>query len=343
MTVSVLRLPDIHERWPFPVAYNRWEDPVSAQTLAWLESLSILSADDLRKYRGRVNFCNFSAMIYAHFADIEHFRVACDLVNLLFVVDDITDEMSAAEARRISVISLDGLRYGLPHFSLSSICAESNESVIGRHPGQRLHRVANLDVLARFITNYELYLKAVTNEADERDRNVVRPSLDSYLTLRRETGAVAMCFDLLLVPEEIPQSVLNDPRVARVERLGLDLVCVGNDILSFNVEQARGDTHNAVLVVMHERGLSTQDAMDFVGKWYCEAVEEFLEAMRDVPQCGSVIIRSRVKMYFAAIANWVTSSYEWSLRSGRYFAADQYPLENGWIVPLLGIDGKGEN
>ena len=109
------------------------------------------------------------------------------------------------------------------------------------------------------------------------------------------------------------------------------------------MEQARGDTHNAVLVVMGEQGLSAQDAMDFVGKWYCEAVEEFLEAMRDVPQCGSVIIRTRVKMYFAAIANWVTSNYEWSLLSGRYFAADQDPLENGWIVPLLGIDGKAEN
>ncbi|KAJ6455221.1 isoprenoid synthase domain-containing protein [Mycena sanguinolenta] len=328
MTVSVLRLPDIHERWPFPVAFNRWEDPVSAQTLAWLESLSILSAADLKRYNTRVNFCNFSAMTYAHFVDVEHFRVACDLLNLLFVVDDITDAMSAAEVRRISVISLDSLRYGLLAFYLFS---------------ERLHGIANSDVLARFITNYELYLKAVINEADERDRTVVRPTLDSYLRLRRGTGGVPMCFDLLLVPDEIPQSVLNDPRVARVERLGLDLICVGNDILSFNVEQARGDTHNAVIVVMGEQGLSAQDALDFVGKWYCEAVEEFLQAMRDVPQCGSVIIRTRVKIYFAAIANWVTGNYEWGLRSGRYFAADQDPLESGWVVPLLGVDRKTEN
>ncbi|KAF7373065.1 Terpene cyclase [Mycena sanguinolenta] len=308
MTVSVLRLPDIHERWPFPITYNRWEDPVSAETLAWLESLSILSAAELKKYRAGINFCNFSSMAYAHFADMEHFRVGCDLLNLLFVLDDITDKMSAAEARRISVISLDGLRYGF---------------------SARLHRVASSDVLARFMANYELYLKAVINEADERDRNVVRPSFDTYLTLRRETGAVIMCFDLLLVPAEIPDSILNDARVARVERLGLDLICVGNDILSFNVEQARKATHNAVVVVMHEHGLSVQDAMDF--------------AIRDVPPCDSVIIRTRVKMYFAAIANWVTCNYEWSLRSGRYFAADQDPQESGWIVPLLETDCNPEN
>ncbi|KAF7333960.1 Terpene cyclase [Mycena sanguinolenta] len=339
MTVSVLRLPDIHERWPFPVAYNRWEDPVSAETLAWLESLSILSAAELKKYHGRINFCNFSAMTYAHFADMEQFRVACDLINLLFVVDDITDEMSAEEARRMSVISLDGLRnWEIPRPSGEHPAGEMHRSF-----SARLHRVASSDVLARFITNYELYLKAVVNEADERDHSVVRSSFDSYLTLRRETGAVPMCFDLLLVPDEIPERILNDARVARVERLGLDLICVGNDILSFNVEQARKATHNAVIVVMHEQGLSAQDAMDFVGRWYCQTVEEFLEAMRDVPPCDSVIIRTRVKMYFAAIANWVTSNYEWSLRSGRYFAADQDPLESGWAVPLLDIECKTEN
>ncbi|KAF7336458.1 Terpene cyclase [Mycena sanguinolenta] len=321
MTGPVLRLPDIHERWPFPVAYNRWEDSVSAETLAWLESLSIVSTADLRKYHGRVNFCNFSAMTYAHFANIEHFRVACDLINLLFVVDDITDEMSAADARRISVISLQGLRYRF----------------------LRLHRVASSDVLARFITSYERCLEAVVNEADERDRNIVRPSFDSYLTLRRETSAVPICFDLLLLPAEIAETILNDARVARVERLGIELVCMANDILSFNVEQARKATHNAVIVVMRQQELSVQDAMDFVGRWYCQAAEEFLEAMRDVPQCGSVIIRTRVKMYFAAIANWVTSNYEWSLRSGRYFPADQDPLESGWVVPLLEVDHKIKN
>ncbi|KAF7373087.1 Terpene cyclase [Mycena sanguinolenta] len=275
---------------------------------------------------------------------------------MLFVVDDITDEMSAAEARRMSVISLDGLRnWEIPRPSGEHPAGEmhrrqgySRRLAYYPHPScdsfsARLHRVASSDVLARFIANYELYLKAVINEADERDRNVVRPSFDTYLTLRRETGAVIMCFDLLLVPAEIPDSILNDARVARMERLGLDLICVGNDILSFNVEQARKATHNAVVVVMHEHGLSVQDAMDFVGRWYCQTVEEFLEAMRDVPPCDSVIIRTRVKMYFAGIANWVTCNYEWSLRSGRYFAADEDPLESGWVVPLLDIEGKTEN
>jgi hypothetical protein len=107
------------------------------------------------------------------------------------------------------------------------------------------------------------------------------------------------------------------------------------DILSFNVEHARGDTHNAVIVVMHERGLSSQEAMDFMGVWYREKVEEFCTAMRDLPPCGSVCVRDQVKMYVTGIANWVTGNYEWSLRSGRYFPAGEDPLGSSWVVPLL--------
>ncbi|KAF8171625.1 isoprenoid synthase domain-containing protein [Mycena galopus ATCC 62051] len=330
MSVPAFALPDIHERWPFPVAYNRWEDVVSSESLAWIESLSVLSGPDMKKFRA-MNFDRFASMAYAYFTDVHHFRVACDIVNLLFVLDDITDQLSAAEVRCIAAISLTAIR------------DPKTPRPQGEHPVGEMHRsfseclhlVASPHVLVRFIPNYEIYLEAIVNEANERDQKTVRSSLDAYLTLRRETGAVAVCFDLLLIPHEIPGEILRDPRVARVERLGQDLVVVGNDILSFNAEQARGDIHNAVIVVMHERGLSIQGAMDFIGVWYQETAEEFYTAMRDLPLCGSITIRSRVKMYFAGIANWVTSNYEWSLGSSRYFPPGQDPMESGWIVPLL--------
>ncbi|KAF7333961.1 Terpene cyclase [Mycena sanguinolenta] len=326
MTALVLRLPDIHKRWPFPIVYSRWEDTVSPETLAWLESLSILSAAHLRKYHEPVNFCHLTSMAYAHFADREQFRVACDMLNILFVVDDITDNMSAAEVRQMSVISLEGLRdWETPRPSMEHPVGELHRSF-----SERFRGVASSYLVDRFITNYELHLKAVVDEADERDRNVAQYQCAStYFLYRTKSRRV----------------FLNDARVVRVERLGNDLLqsAITNvdsqDIVSFNVEQARNAPHNAVIVVMHEWGLSAQDALDFVGRWYCEAAEEFLEAMQDLPPC-SVTIRTRVKAYFHAIGTWVTSNYEWGLRTRRYFPADHKPLENGWVVPLLEVDGE---
>lgn len=44
------------------------------------------------------------------------------------------------------------------------------------------------------------------------------------------------------------------------------------DIFSYNVEQARGDTtHNMVPVVMAERNIDVQEAVDFVGYAFLHA------------------------------------------------------------------------
>ncbi|KAJ7304569.1 isoprenoid synthase domain-containing protein [Mycena albidolilacea] len=323
-----LVLPDIHERWSFTVAHSRSEATISDESTAWIESLGILSGPRMKAFRA-ANFGYFTAIVYGHFTDARHHRVACDLVNLLFVFDDLSDELPAQDTRTVAAISLDAL------------CNWKMPRVAGEHPvgemhrRRRLHFISSAAVLHKFMHDYDKYLTAVIAEAEDRDRRTIRGSLDTYLALRRETGAATCCFDLLLIPYEIPGRILRDSRITHLEMLGLDLVCVGNDILSFNIEQARGDTHNSVIVVMHERGLSSQDAMDFMGVWYREKVEEFCTAMRDLPPCGSVYMRDQVKMYVTAIANWVTGNYEWGLRSDRYFPAGQDPLGSGWVVPLL--------
>ncbi|KAJ6457616.1 isoprenoid synthase domain-containing protein [Mycena sanguinolenta] len=308
----VLELPDIHERWPFAASYNRQEAATSAESIAWIESLGVLSDRRLKQFK-LADFGGLASIAYSHFTHADHYRVACDMINLLFVFDDFSDPLSPQSALNIAATSLDALR----NWETPTPYGEHPIVEMHRSFSKRLHRVSRSDILDKFVANYDGYLKAVATEAKDRDNKTPRSTLASYLALRRETGAVTCCFNLLLIPYEIPDDILRDSRIKHLETLGLDLVCVGNDILSFNVEHARGDTHNAVFVVMHEHGLSIQDAMDFVGRWYRGKVEDFCTAMRDLPPCSSLYTRHHVKMYATGIANWVTANYEWSLRSSR--------------------------
>ncbi|KAJ7899013.1 isoprenoid synthase domain-containing protein [Mycena leptocephala] len=230
-------------------------------------TLSILSAPQMKRFKAD-NFGRFASMAYTYFTDIHHFRVACELVHLLFVLDDMTDKMSVEEARFIAGISLKSLR----NWKTPRPLGEHPVGEVHRSFSERFHLVASAEIMDRFLTNYDMYLKAVIDEANDRDHQTIRSSMDAYLTMRRDTGA---------------------------------------DILSINAEQAGGDIHNAAIVVMQdpEQTLSIQDTMDFVGAWY--------------------------QIYVATIANWVTSNYEWSLRSGRYFAVGQDPAEIGWVVPFM--------
>ncbi|KAJ7817043.1 isoprenoid synthase domain-containing protein [Mycena olivaceomarginata] len=309
-----LILPDIHERWPFTVIHSQWEAAVSAESIAWIESLCILSGSRLKQFRA----ANFGAL-----------GIHC---------------LSAQDARTVAATSMDALRnWETPRAAGGNIpsarCTEGSFS-------ERLHLISSADVLDEFTVNYNKYLTAVIAEAEDRDRQTVRSSLESYLALRRETGAVTCCFNLLAhtVWNPAPYSAgfahhaFGDTRSGSGlcrEYVELLMYMRLQDILSFNVEHARGDTHNAVIVVMHERGLSSQDAMDL---WACGTARksrEFCTAMRDLPPCGSVCVRDQVKMYVTGIANWVTGNYEWSLRSGRYFPAGEDPLASSWVVPLL--------
>ncbi|KAJ7164196.1 isoprenoid synthase domain-containing protein [Mycena filopes] len=326
----VLHLPDIHDQWPFPVARSPWESEASTESVAWIESLRILPDRQLQRLC-KADYGGLAAIAYANFTQLEHLRVACDLVNLLFVFDDLTDEMSGAEAEALAGISLDALRdWQTPRPQEEHPVGEMHRSF-----SERLHGMANPDILQRFLDGYEDYLHAVVLEACDREDKVIKDTLEIYLDLRRSTGAVTCAFNLLALPLDIPGEVLDDSRIRHLELLALDLVCVGNDILSVNVEQARGDVHNAVIVVMKQRGLSIQDALDFVGKWYQDHVQEFLAAVESLPRFHSVAIHSGVERYISGMANWVTGNYEWSLKSRRYFPDGKNPRDTAWMVPLM--------
>jgi hypothetical protein len=88
--------------------------------------------------------------------------------------------------------------------------------------------VASAEIMDRFLTNDDMYLKAVIDEANDRDHQTIRSSMDADLTMRRDTGAVTCCFDLLLIAAEIPHDILKILGITHIEKLGHDLICVGN-------------------------------------------------------------------------------------------------------------------
>lgn len=106
-------------------------------------------------------------------------------------------------------------------------------------------------------------------------------------------------------------------------------------MLSFNVEQARRDIHNVVIVVMNQLDLSVQEAMAHVNEWHSKRASDFMTAMVDLPPCPSVEIRAQLKSYVNGLANWVTANYEWSFETRRFFGEDSAAIKEHGIVKLL--------
>jgi len=176
-------------------------------------------------------------------------------------------------------------------------------------------------------------MKAMVEEATDRNKRSIRKNIDEYLALRRYTGAIKPSFDLLLLPLEIPERVLQDPRVKELEMLAIDMIAVANDVVSFNVEQARGDIHNIVIVLINESGYGVQQAMDYVGQWYQGHIDRFLHIANQPPETGDKQIDGNLKKYVWGLGYWITANYEWSFRSKRFFGTDH--VQKGAVVQLL--------
>ena len=79
------------------------------------------------------------------------------------------------------------------------------------------------------------------------------------------------------------------------------------DIFSFNVEQARDEPHNMVAVVMADKGLTVQEAIEFVGDLCLACVDRFENDLYLLPSWGPEIDRDIVK-YVDGLQNWMAGN-----------------------------------
>ncbi|KAM0518962.1 hypothetical protein ACHAPE_003952 [Trichoderma viride] len=93
------------------------------------------------------------------------------------------------------------------------------------------------------------------------------PSLEEIVLIRQRSAGCKPLYHLveyahgLLIPDE----VFDNPIIQELECLGMDMVAISNDILSYRKEQEEGVPHNMVTVCC-SNGMSPQKAFNTVGK-----------------------------------------------------------------------------
>jgi len=179
------------------------------------------------------------------------------------------------------------------------------------------------------------YVLSVAQEAEHREQGVVL-SINSYIGLRRENGAVRACFELFEYVHgfELPDEVHEDPVFTRLCWQGVELVTFANDLFSFSVERAKGvGGSNLLTVAMKEKGLTAQEAANFVGKEIGTRLRDFLEDRKALPSFGEKV-DGDVEKYVSSIALWYIGSLVWSFESYRYFGAERKEVKKSLVVVL---------
>lgn len=101
-------LPDLAAVCTWKAAFNPHHDEAAAASSKWVLGFGLFKGKKLEFFRegGSELLCSY---VY-YYADVEKLRTACDFVNLLFTVDEISDEQNARDARKTGDVVLNALK-----------------------------------------------------------------------------------------------------------------------------------------------------------------------------------------------------------------------------------------
>ena len=87
---------------------------------------------------------------------------------------------------------------------------------------------------------------------------------------------------------------------------------------------------------MHHRGMTLQEAVDFVGDLCKKSIDRFIEDRARLPSWGPEI-DAQVQVYVQGLADWIAGSLHWSFDSERYFGRKGGQIKKDRIVMLAPI------
>nr|BCX55498.1 sesquiterpene synthase [Phanerodontia chrysosporium] len=320
------RLPDLHPLCPFKARFNPHHEEAAAASKAWVLSFNALKGKKLEFFKegGSELLC---AWAYPY-ASLEGLRTACDFVNLLFTIDEISDEQNGNDA----------LATGMSVWNTMKDDNYDDGTVLCRMTKdfkKRFFPYAGPATTRRFLKHTEDYVLGFAREAELREKNVVL-SLAAYDPLRRENSAVRYCFGLFgyLLGMDLPDEIFEHPLYMEMHLAAVDMVCWANDVYSYDMEQSMGHlTNNILTVLQREKNIDLQAASDYVGVHFKELADKFEANKALLPSFGKEL-DDVVAHHIMAMEAWVAGNLEWSFGTRRYFGKNHMKVRETLVVEL---------
>ncbi|KAG1776326.1 isoprenoid synthase domain-containing protein [Suillus placidus] len=304
-------LPDLVNDCHYPLRQNPHCHAVSRASDQWLVDVAQLVEPEIRGYID-MDIGAFVATCYPD-ADAFHLQVCSDFTAWLFIIDDWME---------YGVVDVQGVRESCNFAFRDPINFDTEQlgAKMCKLFFSRFRETAGPGCTERFIHGGELFFAAVAKQVDDHPKGHIY-DLESYIALRRDLSAMKICFPLIqcVARIDLPDEVLSHPVVMALEDAINDHVAWSNDILSYNKEQSYGDAHleNIVAVLMNERGLDLQGAMDYAGQMCKDAIQRFDSNRARLPSWEEEVDR-QVAIYVEGMQNWMVGSLHWHFNSARY-------------------------
>lgn len=377
-SLQTFRLPDLEAHCPYPLRQNAHCASAARASEAWLLSHGHTSLSARRRAAFlRLRGGELTAACYPD-APAPRLRDVADFLNFLFTLDDWSDEFGARDTcglaecvmrafddpagyKTRNAAGLLAKRYVCRIRDTYLVTVRSCGDFLGSF-GERLRDNAGPRCNRRFMETMDLFFRAIEQQARDRARGDV-PSFEEYIALRWDTSGCKPCFALIEYAAgiDLPDEVVSHPVIRALEEAANSSISWSNvsallklrdeadcclsrmyaqDIFSYNVEQARGDSHNMITVVMRRDKLNLQEAVDSVGALCNASIDRFEQDRHRLPSWGPAI-DCAVATYVQGLQDWMVGALHWSFDTARYLGDDGAAIKKHRIVTLLQKERRG--
>jgi len=265
-------------------------------------------------------------------APLQKLRVCCDFMVWLFHIDDLSDDMDDRNTITIG----DEIMTTYRHPDLYEL--KTHVGKLTKSYWTRLIAEGSPGSQKRFVHAMDLFFKTVVIQARDRAAGII-PDLQDYVVMRRDSSGGKPCLALIEYANglDLPDDVMEHQIMESLYEATNDLVTWSNDIFSYNREQAKADTHNMIVIMMHHHGMNLQQAVDFVGDLCKKSIDRFTEDRARLPSWGPEI-DGQVQVYIQGLADWIVGSLHWSFDSERYFGKKGLQIKKNRMVELAPVE-----
>lgn len=302
---------------PFPSRIHAQAERADTESLAWCRARGLLGSATLERKFETQRFALLAARMFPRAPD-PVLRFAANFSNWLFVLDDMFDEqeMGRAPARLSAWTNLLSLTFRSQHPALAEpvfgALAELSASLTqltGPHPG----------LWSRFGLRLHEYFEGCCWEATNRACGIA-PSLDTFLILRKNAGAVFTYLDLTELATGVYLSLeaRKHPRIERMNLAACNVACWSNDIYSFEKEREQSDWHNLVLLERRERNLTLAEALTSAVRACDDEVRHFERLAQEPPRLANLDETHAAQAYVDGLRDYIRGALDWTAACPRY-------------------------
>ncbi|KDR79140.1 hypothetical protein GALMADRAFT_137032 [Galerina marginata CBS 339.88] len=336
-SVAQFVIPDFYAKCPWTRKLSKHFLEIKAESDAWVESFCPFNDEGLEGLR-RINCALLGCHLYATL-DKELIRLGCDLMALFYVLEEYTDVANHDETSKICEIVMDALRD--PRKARPD--GEHVVGVISKDFSTRLSKYPppGDKCLERFICDIDDYLSAVVEEARIRSRGQ-HSSFQDFFKIRLYTVGCKPTCGICEFGLDLPVEVLSHPKIQAIRENAPYLMAITNDIYSFAMERSRGGglaSHNSVELIMAEKNLDVQAAIEWLERGVSKVVDTFLDDINSLPSWGNKVDQ-KVKIYVDGVAQVLRGADDWSYESRRYFGNKGLEVQKSRVMTTTLLSPK---